>query len=188
MKTDAPRGIKIERLAVAFGLYSGKKREPDVRLVYSRLLTHSNRIQFVILESENTIHKAAYEEILSTKERLFEGEYIFKDLVPQPHVPVCGRGTSFVYFLFQDGQLVYIGQTKNLLNRISCHADSSKEFNEMCCFEVDPDNLSLIETLNISFYKPPLNTASADPMTLFDIVLRQSCFEYDIYVFRNRGI
>lgn len=62
---------------------------------------------------------------------------------------------NFVYFLLNDGEVVYVGQTKNGLIRPLSHRD--KEFNEIKILYCDSDELDITEDKYIQKYKPIYN-------------------------------
>jgi hypothetical protein len=61
-----------------------------------------------------------------------------------------------VYFLFDGGELVYVGQTTNMARRLAQHSKLKKfdSFSFIACSEND---LRAIETYAIAKYRPPLN-------------------------------
>lgn len=63
-----------------------------------------------------------------------------------------------VYFLYNDGELVYVGQTNDIFRRISEHSRSDKQFNWWRYFEIDDENLrKAIEYMFIQIAKPKYN-------------------------------
>ena len=70
--------------------------------------------------------------------------------------------SSIVYFLWNDFNIVYIGQTRNMARRISDHyhgkgAAIKKDFNGLSWIFVEDDSLDLVETILIEMIKPKLN-------------------------------
>lgn len=63
---------------------------------------------------------------------------------------------SYVYFLFQDDYLLYIGQTVNLKQRITTHKQD-KEFNYIAFEQYDRHDLMLMEAMYINTYASGLN-------------------------------
>ena len=61
----------------------------------------------------------------------------------------------FVYFLLKDGEVVYVGQTRNGLVRPLSHHD--KEYDEIKILYCDPDKLDLTEDTYIQKYQPMYN-------------------------------
>lgn len=61
-----------------------------------------------------------------------------------------------IYFLFNYGILVYIGQTKKLLKRIGTH-EETKAFNEIAIIETNVNDILEMELFYIEKYKPEYN-------------------------------
>lgn len=62
---------------------------------------------------------------------------------------------SGIYFLIQDNEIVYVGQSVNVLRRIGTHAD--KKFDAFAFVPCDKKALDKLETLYIHLLRPPLN-------------------------------
>lgn len=83
-------------------------------------------------------------------------------------LPRISRQLSGIYFLWLNGDLQYIGLSRNLLQRISTHIHWSfhlpgmdlnyKRFDEFSYLEIS-DNLEKIEAELIERFRPPLNFA-----------------------------
>jgi hypothetical protein len=70
-------------------------------------------------------------------------------------IPVVQEGT-YIYFLFDNDVIVYIGQTKSILQRIGAHI-SFKSFNSVSIVEVAESEQDVLERLYIEEYKPKYN-------------------------------
>lgn len=68
------------------------------------------------------------------------------------------KDAAFVYFLFDEKTLVYIGQSVCLCGRIAGHK-KQKKFDGVICKEFDKKILTLAENVNIRKYRPILNLA-----------------------------
>lgn len=75
-----------------------------------------------------------------------ESEYI--DLTDTP--------TTFIYFLIQDNEVVYVGQTTRGLSRVYNHIQD-KHFTKIYIIECDEDELDYWEDFYIFKYKPIYN-------------------------------
>ena len=65
---------------------------------------------------------------------------------------------SGVYFLLRDDELVYIGQSVNVANRIAAHCgEGTKQFNRACFIPVDRTDLNLVESALIALFWPEHN-------------------------------
>lgn len=65
-----------------------------------------------------------------------------------------------VYFLTYEGELVYIGKTNNIFNRLSANIlEGKKKFDDyyIAIFDTDSDNLTHIERIYIEKYLPMYN-------------------------------
>lgn len=60
-----------------------------------------------------------------------------------------------VYFLVKNGEIVYVGQSINIANRITAHRD--KDFDDVSFILCEPNNLNILETLYILAYQPKYN-------------------------------
>ena len=85
---------------------------------------------------------------------------IIKDLFAEIK---CAAYPPCVYFLFNNDDLVYVGQTVNLLSRIGTHINSAiysekaKQFNRVFFVPCDIDKLLETEQAFIKFLTPPGN-------------------------------
>lgn len=82
-------------------------------------------------------------------------------------VPLLGRGELSnlaapfstgcgVYFLFKGNRIVYVGQSRNVMQRVGVHADE-KDFDRMAWVETPREHLNLVESLYIHTLRPRLN-------------------------------
>lgn len=63
-----------------------------------------------------------------------------------------------IYFLLQDVQIVYVGQSSNCHKRIHSHMASDEEFNRFAIFSHDTtEDLNTVEALHILKYQPRYN-------------------------------
>lgn len=65
--------------------------------------------------------------------------------------------TGYIYFLYKDNALLYIGQTTNIISRISNHFSFSI-YDKVRLIECDIDKLKHYEYRLIKYFKPSLNT------------------------------
>lgn len=79
---------------------------------------------------------------------------------------------SYVYFLLFENKVIYIGQTTDILMRISTHK-KDKTFDQIACFIIPQSDLLTIETMNIQYYKPKLNKSFINfNLELFRLTLK----------------
>ena len=62
-----------------------------------------------------------------------------------------------IYFLFKENELVYIGRTKRLEDRILAHTKGNFVFDSYSVLEVDEEDFSDLEKYYIFKYKPVYN-------------------------------
>lgn len=85
---------------------------------------------------------------LTGQAMLTEAEIVAGSL-PLPEV--CG-----IYFLIDEGRVVYVGQSLNVLGRMPRHA-MSKQFDRFAYIPCDQEALNFAESLYIHALQPPLN-------------------------------
>jgi len=61
--------------------------------------------------------------------------------ISQKYAPVSG-----VYFLIHEGEIVYVGQSIDVINRVATHVlKAEKEFDRYAYVEIEPDDLNSVE-------------------------------------------
>jgi hypothetical protein len=74
--------------------------------------------------------------------------------------PVSNLPTKIIYFLYMEGEIVYIGQSMKGLSRVLQHLESSKVFDEYSYVRFDENvDLNSLESNLIVHFKPIYNTA-----------------------------
>lgn len=67
--------------------------------------------------------------------------------------PICG-----IYFLTHEKEIVYVGQSKDILLRLSLHMkQGTKEFTGFCVVEAPEERLNSLEAMYIAKFNPPCN-------------------------------
>lgn len=79
---------------------------------------------------------------------------------------------SYVYFLFAGKDLVYVGQTVSLADRVASHL-GDKTFDKVCYVEVPASIRLIVEDANISHYAPKYNSYRLLTNEIFAQVLRR---------------
>jgi len=74
---------------------------------------------------------------------------------------------SGVYFLCKGADIVYIGQAKSILHRLSSHK-REKEFDSVYFISCHIEQLTPLETALIHFYRPILNKSTLGEITIND--------------------
>lgn len=66
---------------------------------------------------------------------------------------------SGVYFLVHQGAVVYVGQSVDVLGRISRHRREARDFDAFNYILCPPDKMNALEALYIAAFMPDLNTS-----------------------------
>jgi hypothetical protein len=71
----------------------------------------------------------------------------------QTEKPICG-----IYFLLDEREVVYVGQSVNIISRIATHVtEGAKQFNRWCYITVERARLTELESFYITLLRPSLN-------------------------------
>lgn len=73
-----------------------------------------------------------------------------------------------IYFLFRGDEIVYIGQSASLLQRISTHSfckDNKKDFDSVAVISSDKEHVKAEERAYINYHKPEYNKTNKQPHT-----------------------
>ncbi len=136
------------------------------------LLRHSNKIGVVLMDWSDDggyiVPRVVYDEIVRTAKTL-DGLIISLDVLDISDI-VSISDDTFVYFLYDDHVLVYIGQISALMSRISTHK-KDKGFNKIVYISVGKDELNMVEGINIYHYKPKYNLAIWSNLDRFKAIL-----------------
>lgn len=79
----------------------------------------------------------------------------FKELNEEQFISIPKYCNCFVYFLLQDNEVVYVGQTTQGITRPYAHKD--KKFDSIKIFYCNKDDLDFYEDMYIVKYKPIYN-------------------------------
>jgi len=117
-------------------------------LIYPEFL----RVQIVALEARlaelSAFEKMSVVSAALTNKTLLDGEQIAKLALPWER-------SSGIYFLVQDQEVVYVGQSVNIYSRIAQHPD--KKFQKYAFVPCEVELLDKLESLYIHTLKPRLN-------------------------------
>lgn len=88
-----------------------------------------------------------------------------KDVIISERVALCdflNEGTSYVYFLIDGEEIVYVGQTVDYVGRIKSHrngntCEEAKQFTHVTLLKTDVTQKDLIELIYIDVFKPRYN-------------------------------
>jgi hypothetical protein len=76
-----------------------------------------------------------------------------------PKSSFCG-----IYFLIKDEQIVYVGQSRNAMRRITRHIDEGKEFDRFAMVACEEQDLDRLERTYITAIVPEGNMTFGNPM------------------------
>ncbi len=86
---------------------------------------------------------------------------LVKSQVMQSSTKVDDHGDSCVYFLTQDGEIVYIGQSTSFKARLKVHLSTDKVFDSYSVFSVEHEKMFILEAFLIMFYRPKYNVSES---------------------------
>lgn len=79
----------------------------------------------------------------------------------QTEEPICG-----IYFLLQDADVVYVGQSINIISRVATHVtDGTKAFNRWCYVKLQRHELNDVERFYITLLRPKFNVTHKPVLT-----------------------
>lgn len=87
------------------------------------------------------------------------------DAVARAHVPaseivngaICASGQSGIYFLIKNFEIIYVGQSKNVLKRVMAHRMEGKSFDAFNFIPCPPEDLDAVESDYIAAFMPTMN-------------------------------
>lgn len=81
--------------------------------------------------------------------------------------PVVNREVCGVYFLLRDREVVYVGQSVNVLGRLATHiSDGTKRFDRWCYITAKKDELDELEGFYITLLRPEHNIVGKPILTV----------------------
>ncbi|OGW44465.1 MAG: hypothetical protein A2Y66_01860 [Nitrospirae bacterium RBG_13_41_22] len=122
------------------------------------------------LQSDVYLSKAFYLEMIAqdkfAKSFIYDFEVIKKNLINFDREYT----KDYIYFLFQDLEIVYIGQTTNFAGRIKQH-QKEKDFDSVAILSIYKGYLDIAEMINILEYNPKLNVQKWGPRSYLRHIL-----------------
>ncbi len=166
--------IPLNKIAIEYSL--------TIDECYKAILNHSNNIGIKLLSkvgAETMCYMGVLNAIQNTIQELNNSltsyEYISQNAAK--HIPLERDG--HIYYLFNNKQLIYIGQSIILPARIGTHMSNGIEFDSMYCEKVDRDFLLTKERLYIHRDMPFLNVAVLDNYEYICTILSISDIIFD---------
>ncbi len=128
-----------------------KQLETSVRSVYRML---ADGLAYYDIPGGPKIDEADLQRYLESRPRpmpsLLEAKELLASAKPAHQKP-C------IYFLILAGEIVYVGQTTNLIKRLGRHLQDGKEFDSYSVVECEKRDLLRLEMAYISELKPRYN-------------------------------
>lgn len=101
----------------------------------------------------------------------------FDESYKEYKLPEINKTMGYIYYLFYKNELVYIGQTIDLPNRISSHICSDKVFDKVLYKDCPTETLTTTEIEEIKKHKPILNGSGlereykySDELPMFKVI------------------
>jgi hypothetical protein len=128
------------------------------------------------VQSNIYISKAFYSELQKQKE--FMDGFICDHNTIKRNIISFDReyNKAYVYFLIENDEIIYIGQSVDLLRRIETHS-KDKEFDQVSIYQVHENYLDIAEMINIVTYNPRLNSQKWGNGTFLKRII-DMCDEY----------
>lgn len=133
--------------------------------IYKAILKYSNQIGIKMLHQINDdiiIPSDLYINILRVIEILKDSLVDYETIYQNKNTSIPIKKSSYIYYLFDDNILLYIGQTTMLPQRISTHISDGKKFDQVSVIETKRKDLLLTERFYIHRDNPKLNLQVMD--------------------------
>lgn len=88
------------------------------------------------------------------------------------------NGMGYIYFLFMEGTIVYVGKSMSLFSRIGSHL-GKKKFDRMSCIKVRSDMIDNFEVAFIKHFRPSLNKTKHGQITSEEMKLIEKYVSVD---------
>jgi hypothetical protein len=148
----------------------------DVNLyALSKLLSKNNIFILEQFEGNNPdgfIEDEIYNMIVEKTSNIIDSAFSKETIINNKSILVPMKMSSYIYFLLVGDNIVYIGQTNQILDRIQQHMFSDKSFDYVSIFEVDRKKLNEVEQLYIYLFNPYLNKCKYDKISIIDSILK----------------
>jgi hypothetical protein len=102
------------------------------------------------------IEETFYREIIGESVNIWKSAFSKEEVLPAGEDSVPIDTLPRIYFLINDNSVVYVGQTRSILQRIGNHT-KDKQFSRVATFVVDETRIDYIEDVNILYHNPVYN-------------------------------
>ena len=131
---------------------------------------NNNKIIHRFDDGRICVQESFYLQLIKSKEYIdsFSCDYAFIE----DHIVKDLRSLrqSYIYFLLDMGQVVYVGQTNDIYNRTATHR-KDKHFSDIAVCQVHYTLINIAEQVNIIHHSPRLNKTMWSPSAMFKRVL-----------------
>jgi len=119
--------------------------------------------------------------------KVYEYNYLLSQIRNSIPIESVLQKCSYVYFLFKNKQLVYIGETTSLGARLGAHK-KDKDFDEIAYIEVLEEDRMLIESVNINYHRPLYNKSGifSEEQWLRRFLAKSRCRYQDLFDYNIR--
>lgn len=141
---------------------------------YKLILNHSNKIGIKLMhsfEQKIVVPEILLDSILKTVESIENSLIPYSTISYNKNHEIPFKRDGYVYYLFENGKLIYIGQTINITGRISQHISDGKVFDRVSLVQTEPRNLLLTERFYIYRDLPSLNISVMSSLDYFHEIL-----------------
>ncbi len=147
--------------------------------VYKLLLRHGDKVGVKLLDAPEYgqvfTSREYYEAIVSSHNELSKEIVPLDQIKGQDVIPF--KETPRVYFLLDDGVIVYIGQTHSIADRMGTHIrEKKKSFDSVHTVETSKTMMMTKEAVNIRAYQPKHNINGCSAEDYFFLVLNNGIF------------
>lgn len=136
-----------------------KRRLALAKLREAKKIMKQERDLAALASNEATVQLEWQPELMMASKKL-AGNFILtaQDIIEssRPFKKICG-----VYFIISGSQIIYVGQSVDVLSRIGGH-ENHWEFDAYSFVECTQEKLDLIESIYIHLFNPPLNGDGPD--------------------------
>lgn len=150
------------------------KESDTINLI--QIKENNNKIKILYTENYQSyyIPVDTYNKIIESESALNKLIIDKKSVLEKACTSVPLKQSNYIYFLISNDTIIYIGQTYDILARISSH-QKDKSFDQIACFEVPQSDKLTIETMNIQYHQPLLNKSFINfNLELFRLTLKHT--------------
>jgi hypothetical protein len=148
--------------------------------VYSLIKKYKIKFTYNQITKDIHIDDKIYDKLVAYQSKMKDDLLSIEQLssIKLPVIPIDQQ--YYIYFLFNNDDLVYIGQTCSLVARIGSHQNytgkQKKSFNYISTIQVPSSKILMIEAFYIDKYKPKHNIVHINSSFLVNYVFENTKF------------